>query len=179
MKTMEIVFENCEYLTVDGEIVFDVTGEHSDGSKSIDNVKIIIPKSSNGIYEFPYGNEETTIINRLAGSDDITQIHIDGVCYYPVLYEENEYAWTQHNEYQHTYKTENGDLVIEISSANKQRKSDNERIVELITDYMQEYPTMTFGQVIGKLEKLYGGSIDTSINGTVVEMLEELLMEAI
>ncbi|MGL5331144.1 MAG: hypothetical protein ACRDD7_17910 [Peptostreptococcaceae bacterium] len=180
MQTIKIVFENCDSMAIECEkISFHITQVNGDGSSHVDGLKIVIPKANNGVH-YPFGgNDETTKFNRLMKHNDISSLYVDDEQYIPEWYYESDYCCPESNEYQHTYKTENGDLVIEISSANKQRQSDNERIVELITDYMQEYPTMTFGQVIHKIECKIGSSVTDAMNGTVITMLEELLMEAI
>ena len=179
IKTIEIVFENCECLTVDAHINFDIISKRDDGGCSINNVEITIPKSSNGIYEYPWRDAETTIINRLNGSRDITQIIIDGVTHFPVWYEEDdEYSWSQHNEYQHTYRTQDGNLIIDISTKNKQRETEREKILNLLHDYWVKDKALSFGEVILRLNiKLPEHGILLSSDTLIVDALEGLIVE--
>lgn len=178
-REIKIVFENCEILNVITSGEFDITTTKDDCVADIDNVKLTIPKSSNGIYTYPWQDgSETTTYNRLANSDNITQIVIDGNTYYPKWYEENEYAWSQNNKYQCTYKTEDGSVVIDISTSNKQIL-DALTILDTLSDFMEENPTMSFGKIVHAIECKLGSSVINARNKTVITMLEELMMEAI
>lgn len=179
-KEIEIVFENSECLRVIASVEFDIVTIEDDIVEFIDNVNITIPTSCNGVYHaFGDMNRETTIFNKLANSDDITQIIIDGNTYYPKWYEQDEYSWSTSNEYQNTYKTEDGTLVVDISVDNKVFVDETQNLIEVLSDFMRENPLMSFGKIVHAIECKIGSSVIGARNETIIAMLEELMMEAI
>lgn len=173
-KEIELVFENLECMTVVASGEFDIVI-----AETIDNIKLTIQKSENGIY-IPLGIEdyETTKFNKLNKSNDITQIIIDGITYFPKWYDGDK-SYTQYNKYQHTYRSENGDMIINISTFNKQQEDDSQNIISTLSDFMEENPSMSFGKIVHVIECKLGSSVIDAKNETVIAMLEELMMEAI
>lgn len=167
IKEIEIVFENCEHMTIKGDITFDllpITTEGAGIQDTVDNVKITIPKEENGVY-YPFGyiQDETTKFNRLFQHQDITQIVIDENTYYPNWYEENEYAYVQSNEYQKNYKDDDGNLIITISKSNKFKPSIDTSIG--LTD------TQKF-IIIKTLEIYRNNTIDNSLKENLTEIID-------
>lgn len=173
-KEVGLVFENCEHMTIVGDISFEVDQKE----KTLSNVRISIPKESNGVHDFWETFDETTKFNRILKHDDIVQIEMDGLAYGVDWYEESEYTCSEHNEYQHTYrKAEDGSLVITISTENK--KHNTEDILYTLSEFMNEYPAMSFGEIVHVIECRLGSSVIDAKNETVIAMLDEMMMEAI
>lgn len=179
-KEIRLIFENCEHLDTQAYISFDTVSNEENCFKVIDNVIITIPKSENGVYTSPFDcNYETTKFNRILEHNDITQIIINSVAYYTKWYDEDEYCTSQSNEYQNTYRAEDGSVIINISTANKKQETENERILNTLKDYMEENPAMAFGKIIHMVECKLGSSIIDAKNETIIAMLEEMMMEQI
>lgn len=180
-KEIEIVFENCEYLTVTGDIEFDVISDRKDGKKDIDNVKIVIPKSENGVHDFWGSGRDDTKFNRIGGKD-ITQLEFDGVTHFPAWYEEGEYCSSQYNEYQKTHRDNDGNMIVSISKANKEKPTQHSKILELMNTYwnLEENQDMTFGNIVDEImcRLTYDGVINAD-DKLIIDVLEDMIVECV
>ena len=105
-KEIELVFENCEYFNVNADITYNLMKDNV-----IDNVKIIIDKDENSIYDIDLIERDITKFNRIQQCNDITQIIIDDNTYYILWHDE----YSLENDNQISHRDKDGKMIIEIN----------------------------------------------------------------
>lgn len=128
IKSLDIVFENCECISIETKYLYGFSLSGIDVSisrialncihkmNSVKHTEIVICRDADKEYK-PFGVDEykTTVFDRISTDKDITSLYLryqDGTeeCYYPKWGGDSDYI----NTYQHSCITPKGNLVLVI-----------------------------------------------------------------